>query len=703
MLGWRDERALVDVLPAKEAQAIKSALGYNYCWQLLEHYPRRYARQREGVEFASVPDGDVVTTIGVVQRSEFLDKGKHKIFRFHVEDQSGRHFVATYFNAGYVARALTQGTRAIFSGKVSHFRAQAQMQHPDYLVLTGPGQEKQPATGSLKALNEYGSLHELLGEREWIPIYPATAKLSSWRIMGAIWEILETLPRIAEPLDYHPFGMPSFDQAVRLIHAPDERGPGGPRLRLKYNEALGLALAMALRRADNIDRKAPGLPPVEAGLQAQLRSSLPFPLTEGQEAVLGQVSSDLGRTQPMSRLLQGEVGSGKTVVALLAMLQAVDNHRQCAMLVPTEVLAVQHARSLTGTLAAAGSTATVVALTGSMPTAAKRAALLNIISGQVDIVVGTHALIQETVEFFDLGFLVVDEQHRFGVEQRDQLRSKGRDQLTPHLLVMTATPIPRTIAMTVFGDLAISTLRELPGGRKPIQSSLVPENRPTWVERAWSRIREEIAAGHQSYVVCPRIDGEGGVLEVHAYLQEQKFPDLSVGMLHGRLRGEDKDAVMADFSRGGIDILVATTVIEVGVDVPNATVMLVRESENFGVSQLHQLRGRVGRGGHASLCLFHTLASPGSPAFERVSAVAATPDGFELANLDLAHRQEGDVLGTAQSGAARSLKLLNLLEDYPVIERANDDAALMVQRDKSRAERLVADIEEQARQYLEKN
>ncbi|AIT60972.1 ATP-dependent DNA helicase RecG [Corynebacterium doosanense] len=703
MLGWRDDRQLAEVLPAKEAKALKSAFGYTRCWQVLEHYPRRYARHGEGTDLAAVEEGDVVTTIGVVERVEFIDKGKHKIFRFHVADQSGGRFVATYFNAGYVARVLTQGARAIFSGKVTHFRGQAQMQHPDYLVLTGPGKEKQPATGSLKALNEYGSLHELLGDREWIPVYPASAKISSWRIMGAVWEILETLPKIPEPLDYHPFGMPSFDQAIRLIHAPDERGPDGPLLRLKYNEALGLALAMALRRADNLEHRAPELPRIDAGLHTALLESLPFPLTEGQQQMLGQVSGDLSRARPMSRLLQGEVGSGKTIVALLAMLQAVDNGRQCAMLVPTEVLAAQHARSLTRTLAAAGSSATVVALTGSMPTAAKREALLNIVSGQVDIVVGTHALIQDTVEFFDLGFVVVDEQHRFGVEQRDQLRSKGRGDFTPHLLVMTATPIPRTIAMTVFGDLAISTLRELPGGRKPIQSALVPEARPAWVARAWSRIREEILAGRQAYVVCPRIEGEGGVLEMHEHLQNELFPDLSVGLLHGRLRGEEKDAVMADFSRGGIDVLVATTVIEVGVDVPNATVMLVRESELFGVSQLHQLRGRVGRGGHESLCLFHTLALPGSTSFDRVSAVAATSDGFELANLDLAQRQEGDVLGTSQSGTARTVKLLNLLEDYPVIERANEDAALMVGRDRARAERLVADIEEQARQYLEKN
>lgn len=703
MLGWRDERPLVDVLPAKEAKAIKSAFGYTHCWHLLEHYPRRYARHGEGGDLASAAEGDVVTTIGVVQELEEVHRAKKQILRLHIVDQAGSRFVATFFNARYVGKIIGPGTRAIFSGKVTYFRNTAQMQHPDYLVLTGSKQSRQPATGSLKALNEYGALHELLGDREWIPVYPATGKLSSWRILGAIWEILETLPKIPEPLDYHPFGMPTFNQAVRLIHAPDERGPDGPRERLKYNEALGLALAMALRRADNAEHVAPESPRIDGGLQHGLLSSLPFPLTDGQQKVLGQLSKDLASATPMSRLLQGEVGSGKTIVALLAMLQAIDGNRQCAMLVPTEVLAIQHARSLTKTLVEAGSSATVVALTGSMSTAAKREALLNIVSGQVDIVVGTHALIQDTVEFFDLGLVVVDEQHRFGVEQRDQLRSKGRDGLVPHLLVMTATPIPRTIAMTVFGDLAISTLRELPGGRKPIQSSVVPEAKPAWVERAWERIREEIDAGRQAYVVCPRIEGEGGVLEVHEELVGERYPDLSVGLLHGRMKGEEKDAVMADFARGDLDVLVATTVIEVGVDVPNATLMLVRESENFGVSQLHQLRGRVGRGGHASLCLFHTLAAMGSTSFERVEAVANTSDGFELANIDLAHRQEGDVLGTSQSGTHRTVKLLNLLNDFPIIARANEDAALMVQRDKGLAERLVADIEEQAREYLGKS
>ncbi|AKK10978.1 ATP-dependent DNA helicase RecG [Corynebacterium uterequi] len=703
MLGWRDDRALADVLPAREATALKKAFGYTHCWELLEHFPRRYVRHGDASSLLQADDGDVVSVIATVVGHSVYHRGPKKtVYRFQLVEESGHPIDASFFNGHYAGRALADGSVAAFTGKVTFYRGQPQLQHPDFFVIRGPGAGQQ-GTGSLKALSTYGRLRDILNDHHYLPVYPATSTITTWRIMGAVIEVLDSLPAIPEPLGTPPAGLPSLDQAVRLIHQPDRRGPDGPLTRLKYNEALSLALVMALRRADHAERRAPSLPPVDAGQRAQLLGSLPYSLTEGQHHVLGHISDDLAGTVPMSRLLQGEVGSGKTVVALLAMLQAVDAGAQCAMLVPTEVLAIQHARSLTSQLLAAGCTATVVALTGSMPTAAKRQALLDIVSGQVDIVIGTHALIQETVEFFDLGLVVVDEQHRFGVEQRDQLRTKGREGKTPHLLVMTATPIPRTIAMTVFGDLAVSTLRELPGGRKPIQSSVVPESRPAWTRRAYERIAEEVADGHQAYVVCPRIDGEGGVLETYEYLSTVRYPDLRVGLLHGRLRGEDKDAVMKAFAAGEIDILVATTVIEVGVDVANATVMLIREAENFGVSQLHQLRGRVGRGGHASLCLLHTLADDASPAFARVSAVAATSDGFELATVDLAHRQEGDILGTSQSGREKSVKLLSLIDDYLLIERANADAAALVERDRDLAKRLAAEIAENEREYLNKS
>lgn len=704
MLGYRDLRPLAEVLPAKEARAIKKAFGYTACWQLLEHYPRTYTRHGGAQDISYEHEGTTVTIIGTVVRAQTITKAKtmHRV----LINAGDHHIEAMFFNSRYATAMLREGAKAVFSGKLSYFRQQPQLQHPDfYIIATAAGAkgDAKQATGSLRNLAAFGDLDELLGDRDYLPIYPAKKTITSWRIMGAIHLILKTLPRVDEPLDYHPAGLPGFDAALRGVHEPPATGPEPAIHRLKYNEALGLALVMALRRMDTEQRAAPALARLEQGLQTELLANLPFPLTDGQKTALREISADLQRTHPMSRLLQGEVGSGKTIVALLAMLQAVDHRRQCALLAPTEVLAAQHARSLTATLAAAGSSATVVALTGSMGAKARQEALLAIVSGEADVVVGTHALIQDSVDFFDLGLVVVDEQHRFGVEQRDRLRSKGRDGATPHLLVMTATPIPRTIAMTVFGDLAVTTLKELPGGRRPIQSAVVPEHKPAWVTRGWERIREEVAAGHQVYIVCPRIDDEGGVLAVAADLAATEFPDLTVAVLHGRMHGEDKDAVMADFAAGGVDVLVATTVIEVGVDVPNATVMMIRESENFGVSQLHQLRGRVGRGGAQSLCLFHTTAEPGAPAYERVMAVAETLDGFALADLDLTTRQEGDVLGTSQSGTHRTVKLLNLTQDFEIIHRANKDAEELARRDRGLAQRLVADIGEEDKEFLDKS
>ncbi len=700
MLGFHDARPLNLVLPLKQAKALAAHLGITTYGDLLRHYPRRYLHYGSGSSLDGALEGDTVSIVGKVVSARRIDTAKRPLYKVTVFD--GTYSVdATFFGSRYAMKVLTEGKRVMLTGKLSSFRGQPQLQHPDFVLLDGPTQ----ATGALKQLQHFGDLEEILSGREWLPLYPATAKVSSWTIMGAIHAVLRSLDEVEEPLGFTPEGLVNLDRAIREIHEPGPAGPEAARARLKYDEAMGVALVMAVRRADAARDRARPLPRVEGRDQDGLLRALPFPLTKGQSEVLSEISADMARPHPMSRLLQGEVGSGKTIVALLAMLQAVDNGAQCALLAPTEVLAMQHARSLSETLLRAGVPARVVALTGSMGAARKQDALLKIVSGEADIVVGTHALIQEGVEFFRLGLVVVDEQHRFGVEQRDTLRAKAED--TPHLLVMTATPIPRTIAITVFGDLRVSTLRELPGGRKPIQSSVVPEFRSSWVERAWEKIREEVAAGHQAYIVCPRIDGEGGVTEVSGWLADGEFRGLTVGVLHGRMKGEEKDAVMSDFAAGGIDVLVSTTVIEVGVDVPNATVMMVRESEHFGVSQLHQLRGRVGRGGNASLCLFHTLAEPESPAFRRVAAVAATGDGFELAELDLYNRQEGDVLGAQQSGARRTLQLINLVDDYDVVVRANSDAARLVAEDPELARSVAATVTEslvpERLEYLEKS
>ena len=704
MLGWLDARRIDDLIPKKNAAALEKAFGYTTVDELLLHFPRAWSHHGAGVNVDAAEPGDTVTCVGTVisARTGHTSTGK-QTHRITIRDGTGT-LSATFFQARLPARQLKAGVRAMFSGKLRIYRGQAEISHPAYVILPEPGR-KQFATGSLRTLGDFGSpeeLEDLLSQLEYLAVYPGKKGVTSWALLGAINAVLTQTSEIPEPLDVVPDGMVGFDEAIRGIHQPDARGPEPFIERLKYNEALSLALVMALRRADAAARVAPGCPDLTDGQKATMLANLPFPLTAGQREVNEEISRELAERQPMSRLLQGEVGSGKTIVALLAMLQAIDSGRQCALLAPTEVLAVQHARGITATLMAAGVPATVTVLTGSMTVARRRQALLDTVSGQTDIVVGTHALIQDGVEFFDLGLVVVDEQHRFGVEQRDRLRSAGREGMTPHLLVMTATPIPRTIAMTAFGDLRVSTLRELPGGRRPISSSVVPGSKPAWVSRAWERIREEVAAGRQAFVVCPRIDGAGGVTETFELLRGEIFPELTVGLLHGRMHPEDKDRVMSDFAAGGIDVLVSTTVIEVGIDVPNATVMYIREADNFGVSQLHQLRGRVGRGGHASLCLLHTDQPEDSESFARISAIAATTDGFRLAELDLRSRREGDVLGTAQSGGRRHVRLLDLIDDAPMIELASREAAELVARNRRLAEQLVSDVEVEEQEFIDK-
>ena len=698
MLGWQDERALTEVLPKKDATALKKAFGYTTCGELLSHYPRDYIRHNKDVGLAGAEEGDYVTITGVIEEVRVRHTSKAMVFTLYME--SG--IQASFFNAYYVQRALGRGMRVMLSGKLKYFRGQPSLQHPDFLILDpGRYQNSQSptnagqATGSLKRLSQFGSLETFL-QREWIPVYPASGKVTSWYIMGAIHKVLENTPPIPEPLDYRM--MVTLDQAVREIHEPGDRGPERAIQRLKYNEALSIGLVMALRQRDVKGRTATAMPAIIDGYRDELLTDLPFALTDGQRRVIGEIDTDLSGIVPMMRLLQGEVGSGKTLVATCAMLQAVDAGKQATLLAPTEVLAAQHGASISASVPEG---VTVTVLTGSMKTAEKRQALLQIVSGEADIVIGTHALIQDTVEFFDLGLVVVDEQHRFGVEQRDSLRTKTREGTSPHLLVMTATPIPRTIAMTVFGDLAVSTLKELPGGRKPILSAVVPEWKPEWVRRAIERIREEVDKGHQAYVVCPRIEGDGGVEQLSVQLRNLPFRGLSVEMLHGKM--PDKDEVMAAFARGEIDVLVATTVVEVGVDVPNATVMLIRESENFGVSQLHQLRGRVGRGGNASVCLLHTLAEQNTKSYRRIAAIADTPSGFDLAELDLQQRHEGDILGTLQSGTKRTLKLLDLSHDREIVERTHGDAAALVERNPALAEELTHNLTADEQGFLEKN
>jgi len=718
------------VVGGKAAKILADKWGMHTVGDLLRHYPRRYVKHGELTDLASLAEGEDVTVVGRVVRRELrrLQRKPYQVFEVTVEDAAGNRIGLSFFGTG-VFRAdkeLQQGTLAMFAGRVGSFRGRAQLNHPDFEVL--------PGRASSEAVEEYAARP--------IPIYPATKELASWKIKRAVDQVLGPGLEVPDPMPPRLLarhGLVSLTDALERIHRPrDDEELRAARYRLKWDEAFYVQLALAQRRRAAAALPATPRPARPGGLLEAFDAALPFELTEGQRAVGEEISADLARTHPMHRLLQGDVGAGKTVVALRAMLQVVDGGGQAALLAPTEVLAQQHHRSITallGPLAEAGRLggaehATRVALlTGSQGAKAKKEALLEAASGQAGIVVGTHALIQEHVQFADLGLVVVDEQHRFGVEQRDALREKvagGR----PHVLVMTATPIPRTVAMTVFGDLDTSVLRQLPAGRAEVATHVVPPEKPAFLRRAWERIREEAAQGRQAYIVCPRI-GEGdatpleepapppegvpegarpplAVLELLPRLEGELLPGLRVGVLHGRLHPDEKDAVMRRFAAGELDVLLATTVVEVGVDVPNATVMMIMDADRFGVSQLHQLRGRVGRGNLPGLCLLVTDAAPGSPSRARLDAVAATTDGFELSRLDLEQRREGDILGAAQSGRHSTLRLLTLRYDERLIARAREEATALVAEDPELAahpglaEGLAELLDEERAEYLEK-
>ena len=712
---------LVHVLGAKTAKKLDEHFGMVTVDDLLRHYPRKYsdgmAVREEGAEL-DMEEGQHVTFVDTITdvdvRQMRPQPGKRP--RKYLVVTLGRHnpkVTATFFNADWMIRELEEGTRVMLSGEVSFFRRTMQLTHPAFLVLESAS-GRNIGTKSMKAIaGDAVDPAEMLSlfQRDFFPIYPANAKVQSWDLYACIRQALDVLDPIDDPLPEsvrRQWDLCSEDEALRGIHLA-ERVEDRERAtaRLTVDEAVGLQWALVARRYGAQSETGPPAPQRADGLRAALETRLPFALTAGQVAVLDTISGELAEKRPMHRMLQGEVGSGKTIVSVLAMTQLVDAGYQCALLAPTEVLATQHARSIRDVLGPLGQAgelggvegATRVALlTGSMTAQQKREVRDEIASGAAGIVVGTHALIQDTVDFHNLGLVVVDEQHRFGVEQRDRLRAKASDGVTPHLLVMTATPIPRTVALTVYGDLETSVLRELPRGRQPITSNVIflreDRNRTKpWIDRAWQRIREEVEAGRQAYVVASRIDesdkesGEHAgppaktVIEMLEYLRTGPLTGLRIGLMHGRLSGDEKDAVMTSFRGGEIDVLVCTTVIEVGVDVPNATVMFVMDADRFGISQLHQLRGRIGRGQHPSLCLLATNMSEDSRAGERLKAVAGTLDGFELADLDLQERREGDVLGLSQSGRPITLRLLSLAEHREIIEAARGFADALYAED----------------------
>ncbi|MCV7075092.1 ATP-dependent DNA helicase RecG [Mycobacterium szulgai] len=692
------------IVGAKAADNLDAEFGIRTVDDLLRHYPRSYTETASRLGDERPEPGEHITLIDTIADAATLPMRRDPKKKFlRVTLGSGRNKVtATFFNANYISKGLTKGTKVMLSGEVGYFKGALQLTHPAFLILDSPD-GKHHGTKSMKVIadaSRASSNEELMSafERRFFPIYPASTKMQSWDIFNCVRQVLEVLDPVDDPLPAEllaEHGLISEDQALRAIHlAEDESLRAQARRRLTFDEAVGLQWALVARRHGELSESGPPAPPRSDGLAAELLGRLPFELTNGQREVLDVLSVELAATRPLNRLLQGEVGSGKTIVAVLAMLQMVDAGYQCALLAPTEVLAAQHLRSIRdvlgplamgGQLGGADNATRVVLLTGSMTAGQKKQVRAEIVSGQAGIVIGTHALLQDAVDFHNLGMVVVDEQHRFGVEQRDQLRAKAPAGITPHLLVMTATPIPRTVALTVYGDLETSTLRELPRGRQPIATNVIfVADKPAWLERAWRRIIEEVAAGRQAYVVAPRIDesddadsqdgrrpsatAEG----LFTRLRSAELADLRLALMHGRLPSDEKEAAMAAFRAGEVDVLVCTTVIEVGVDVPNATVMLVMDADRFGISQLHQLRGRIGRGEHPSLCLLASWVSPGSPAADRLRAVAGTLDGFALADLDLKERKEGDVLGRNQSGKAVTLKLLSLAEHQVFIEAAHD-------------------------------
>ena len=721
---------LQNILGDRTAQVLEKSFGMTTVNELLRHYPRRYVVRGELTDISKLLADDEVTILAQIEAVNLRRANGKNILEVVVTDGSA-NLSLTFFNQAWREKDLKAGRVGLFAGKVGVFKGKRQLSHPDYQLI--------PDGDDVDA-----AVAEFAGK--FLPVYPATAKLPSWKVMQCVKLALDSLDELP---DYLPaeiaekYKYPNLKKAFTDIHQPpDLDSAENARQRLTFDEALLLQLLLGQRRNEIVKLSTKSRTPNTPVLVAAFEERLPFKYTAGQVEVNAEIEKDLSNKYPMHRLLQGEVGSGKTVVALRAMLSVVDSSGQAALLAPTEVLAQQHFRTITKLLAELAQSGTlqggaigtqVELLTGSLPAASKKAIHAKLASGETGIVIGTHALISDGVAFDDLGLVVVDEQHRFGVEQRDALRMKAKQP--PHLLVMTATPIPRTVAMTIFGDLDISTLRELPSGRVAITTHLIPVlEKPHFLNRAWERVKEEAAKGHQIYIVAPRIanpnkklteremvaaqllgeeylDNEqmSAVEELAPELAKGALKGLKIAMLHGRQSSEVKEQTMSAFAKGEIDVLIATTVIEVGVDVANASMMVIMDADRFGVSQLHQLRGRVGRGSVPGLCLLVSNAQEDSQSMARLAAVAATLDGFELARLDLEQRKEGDVLGSSQSGGRSHLRLLRVLRDEDLIERAREAALKILATDpeinhfpqlKNEVEKLQSD---EAARFMDKS
>ncbi len=685
------------VVGDRTAKVLETTFGIKSVGDLMRHYPRRYMVRGELSDISALHEGDETTILAQVYSASNRPMRGRKGSMLEVVVTDGTDKLSlTFFNQAWREKDLKVGRQGLFAGKVGIFNNKKQLSHPDYEMIPD-GSDVDSAVEGFAG--------------KYLPVYPASAKMPSWKIsqcaqlaINALDEIEDFLPDLIR--EKHNY--PSLHQALVQLHQPADLDHAElSRERLTFDEAFLLQSLLVMRRIELKKLNSTSRKRISGGILDAFDKTLPFQLTAGQIAVCNEIETDLAQPHPMHRLLQGEVGSGKTIVALRAMLAVVDSGGQAALLAPTEVLAAQHVRTIQkllgeygqgGMLGGSEKATQITLITGSQSAAARKEALAMAANGNAGIVIGTHALLGEKVEFKDLGLIVVDEQHRFGVEQRDALKEKA--VLPPHLLVMTATPIPRTVAMTVFGDLDVSTLRELPLGRQPITTHVVPvKEKPSFLERAWQRINEEVAQGHQAYVVAPRITADSdanadidflfgeesaeitSVEELAPTLHAGPLKGLKIAILHGRLSAEEKDSTMQAFTKGEIDVLVSTTVIEVGVDVPNATIMVIMDADRFGVSQLHQLRGRVGRGISPGLCLLVTQCDEETSARERLNSVAGTLDGFELSRIDLEQRREGDVLGANQSGTQSHLRLLRVLRDEALIEQARDDAESLIATD----------------------
>lgn len=706
-------RSLKELIGGKTASALKKSFGIETAGELLNHYPRRYAERGQLTSFDRIEIGKPVTIMATISSVTARRMKTKRGFVLVVAVTDGKdHMELTFFNQKWREKELQVGRSGLFAGTVNEYHGARTLTHPQYQLFGSSD------LSDLEALNDFaGSI---------IPVYPSSQAITSWQIAAAVDVVLASLEQLDEPIPIElreKYQLMDRSEAIKAIHQPESHEDiERARLRLKYQEAFVLQAVLEFRRQKRRTLSAIARKPKKHALRESFDLSLPFTLTQGQIEIGQEIEKDLRGTSPMMRLLQGDVGSGKTIVALRAMLDVVESGGQAVLLAPTEVLAAQHFESLTsllGGLSDSGSDTVTPSkgldlkvkttlLTGSLSLPARKQALLDIASGNSHIVVGTHALIQDHVDFFDLGLVVVDEQHRFGVEQRAALMSKGSQGARPHLLVMTATPIPRTTALTVFGDLDISTLTEVPSMRAAVDTYIVsPQINPSHAARVWERMQEEVIAGNRVFIVCASISDSAGdldedpessqlpdiagesrdhIVSVEQSLIElaQRFPAVRFAGLHGKMKPEEKRTVMKRFRSNeadAIDVLIATTVIEVGVDIAEATMMIINNAERFGISQLHQLRGRIGRGDKPGLCILMQERLMNPVAQKRLEAVASTRDGFELAQRDLELRGEGDVLGLEQSGAATSLRLLRVIEDVALIESVRQEVDALARTD----------------------